>query len=242
VRLKWLLLVTLGVALAGCGQLELPSEDAPTYVRWVTPAQPYPNAVAVRLTIENDHAWVGKTLVERSHPARTLSSAERQAFEHALHRVRLLGFPPRESGADAACFVPHHFFRYYDARGRQIGQVAVCFCCLGAKAQPRLPFETGESDTLRVDLPAVKTLVQRLGLRTDVACSPEEVKVLHELSGVEAQRRQPYRITRAPFDLIAVSTSAARTIEVSPGVVIASAPWAAPYSTAICGPSPSRNP
>ncbi len=50
------------------------------------------------------------------------------------------------------------------------------------------------------------------------------------------------RMTRAPLPCIAASTSATRTIEVSPGVVIASAPWAAPYSTASCGPLPSRNP
>jgi hypothetical protein len=44
-----------------------------------------------------------------------------------------------------------------------------------------------------------------------------------------------YRITRAPEVCIARSTSANVTIDVSPGVVIARAPWVAPYSTASAG-------
>jgi hypothetical protein len=47
------------------------------------------------------------------------------------------------------------------------------------------------------------------------------------------------RMTRAPFPCMTASTSATLTIDVSPGVVIASAPCAAPYSTAACGPLPS---
>ena len=48
------------------------------------------------------------------------------------------------------------------------------------------------------------------------------------------------RITRAPCPFMMASTSLTFTIEVSPGVVIANAPCAAPYSTAACGPLPSR--
>ena len=49
------------------------------------------------------------------------------------------------------------------------------------------------------------------------------------------------RMTRAPLPFITASTSAVRTIDVSPGVVMASAPCAAPYSTASCGLLPARN-
>ena len=41
-----------------------------------------------------------------------------------------------------------------------------------------------------------------------------------------------HRCTRAPPPFMSFSTSALSAIEVSPGVVMASAPWAAPYSTA----------
>ncbi len=50
--------------------------------------------------------------------------------------------------------------------------------------------------------------------------------------------REPLRVhrcTRAPPPFISFSTSSFDAIEVSPGVVIASAPCAAPYSTAFCG-------
>ena len=43
------------------------------------------------------------------------------------------------------------------------------------------------------------------------------------------------RFTRAPLPAISASTSSTLAIDVSPGVVIASAPCAAPYSTAFFG-------
>ena len=46
-----------------------------------------------------------------------------------------------------------------------------------------------------------------------------------------------YRCTRALPPLTSASTSFNDAIEVSPGVVIANAPCAAPYSTAFCGSS-----
>ena len=185
-RAAGLVFATLSVALAGCGQstLEPPSSDgAPTYIRWVSPAHPYATATQVRLTIENDYAWVDKKLVEHRHAVRVLSPQERQAFEHAVRRVRLVGFVPktRAEAIGPACFVPHHYFRYYDAQGKQIGQLAVCFCCLGAQAEPRLAFEGGDADSLRVNIPAVKSFVRSLGLPTDVACSPDEMENLNRL-------------------------------------------------------------
>ncbi len=50
------------------------------------------------------------------------------------------------------------------------------------------------------------------------------------------------RMTRAPLPFMIASTSLTLTIEVSPGVVMARAPWAAPYSTAACGPLSIRKP
>ncbi len=50
-----------------------------------------------------------------------------------------------------------------------------------------------------------------------------------------------YRMTRALVALMAASTSLRVAMEVSPGVVIARAPCAAPYSTASCGLFPCRN-
>ena len=51
-----------------------------------------------------------------------------------------------------------------------------------------------------------------------------------------------YRLTLAVPPFITRSTSASVTMLVSPGVVIASAPCAAPHSTAHCGPLPASKP
>ena len=50
------------------------------------------------------------------------------------------------------------------------------------------------------------------------------------------------RSTRAPPPPASLSTSVLVAMVVSPGVVMASAPWAAPYSTAVCSGSPSNRP
>ena len=50
------------------------------------------------------------------------------------------------------------------------------------------------------------------------------------------------RMTRAPLPFMTASTSLREAMLVSPGVVMASAPCAAPYSTASCGVLPSRKP
>ncbi len=50
------------------------------------------------------------------------------------------------------------------------------------------------------------------------------------------------RTTRAPPRFMTASTSASVAVDVSPGVVIASAPWAAPYSSASSGGQPWRRP
>src|SRR5216683_3735700 len=47
---------------------------------------------------------------------------------------------------------------------------------------------------------------------------------------------------RAPTPFITCTTSWKVTIEVSPGVVMARAPWAAPHSTDHCGSCPARKP
>ena len=51
-----------------------------------------------------------------------------------------------------------------------------------------------------------------------------------------AIRNASYRLTRAVPPFMTRSTSASVAMLVSPGVVMASAPWAAPHSTAYCGP------
>lgn len=136
-----------------------------------TPVHPYPQATSVRLFVEQE--WdleqrpAATPYVESA--GRLLTPAQRRAFEAALSKRS------RRGGSVAACFIPHHFFRYYDARGRQVGEVAVCFCCSGAAATPQLfPYEGGilkrHQNELAFDREQLKALIRSLGLPTDVWC------------------------------------------------------------------------
>src|SRR6185369_3968390 len=56
------------------------------------------------------------------------------------------------------------------------------------------------------------------------------------------RRGRVHLVTRAVPPFITRSTSLSVAMLVSPGVVIARAPCAAPHSTAYCGPLPARSP
>ena len=76
--------------------------------------------------------------------------------------------------------------------------------------------------------PCLTTALSSLTLR--------EFSLIHTLfahNGIRS-RTAVYLCTRAPVPPMMASTSFLLAIVVSPGVVIASAPWAAPYSTASC--------
>jgi hypothetical protein len=64
------------------------------------------------------------------------------------------------------------------------------------------------------------------------------VSITGRYSSASVRLRSTQRLTRAPPPATSASTSASPAVDVSPGVVIASAPWAAPYSTA----SPTEKP
>src|SRR5689334_1666272 len=109
-------------------------DDNPTYLSMVVPAHPYPEATVVKLAVDNtEFDRRSGQVIEHPETIRVLTSDQRATFETALHRIRTVGFPPRYTGG-AACFVPHHFFRYYSASGQRVGEIAVCFCCAGVKA------------------------------------------------------------------------------------------------------------
>ena len=76
----------------------------------------------------------------------------------------------------AACFVPHHFFRMYDAKGMMIGEIAVCFCCRGVRARPALPMPLGTD--LGADYESLALLVRELGSTPKVDCEPDEAQGL----------------------------------------------------------------
>jgi hypothetical protein len=125
------------------------------------PVAPYPSATRVELhvqaetrTADGQSTWF---------PPRALTAEERKAVEATLS-IPVYGDGSRTY---SGCFIPHHFFRYFDAAGRQIGQIAVCFCCDGAAAAPRF---AGEDEQLDADLAAIGPIIKGLGYRTDIDC------------------------------------------------------------------------
>jgi hypothetical protein len=139
------LLTFLLFMVAGC--------DQSTQVRKVE--HPFPNASEVRLFVAVDYQKNGGEPIFSKENGLILSAADRVRFEDTLRFVAT----PEEM---AMCFVPHHFFRYFDNKGKQVGEVEVCFCCAGTAARG--------SEILDADMEALKDLVLELGEPTQVLC------------------------------------------------------------------------
>lgn len=129
------------------------------------PVRPYPKATTVRLVLSEDG---GRPPDDRE--GRELSDQDRRAFGATLIRAS------ERYSSGAACFVPHHFFRYYDAEGALIGEIAVCFCCHGASAYPALFPATGGNvlhpydNRLGFDEENLAALIESWGLPVDLGC------------------------------------------------------------------------
>lgn len=125
-------------------------------------SDPYPGAQEVRLFVETENEDHKRIYVRPA--GRTLTEGQRAEFEStlAIHTVS-----PDE--LFAACFIPHHFFRYFDGAGKLVGEVQVCFCCAGVQSEGS-NVQLGEDQMLAADFRKLKTLVASLGERTDVYC------------------------------------------------------------------------
>lgn len=123
---------------------------------------PFPSAKSVRLFVEAGYAKDGSPIF--SKPAgRILTSGERADFEATLRMIKM---PDDLIG----CFIPHHFFRYYDDRGKQVGEIEVCFCCSGVRATGAPALQEHPTRMLSANYAAMEKLVHRLGEATDVDC------------------------------------------------------------------------
>jgi len=72
--------------------------------------------------------------------------------------------------AFAACFIPHHFFRYFDDSGKLVGELALCFCCAGVQQSEGSSVRLSEDQMLVADFRKLESFVASLGERTDVLC------------------------------------------------------------------------
>ena len=50
--------------------------------------------------------------------------------------LKLLSSPKTFGAMEAKCFIPHHAFVFYDKNGKTVGQVSICFMCVGLRADP----------------------------------------------------------------------------------------------------------
>ena len=124
---------------------------------------PVPNASEVRLFVEVDYDKNSGEPIFNKKNGVVLSATDRVRFEDTL---RFVATPE----AMAACFIPHHFFRYFDNEGKQVGEVAVCFCCAGTASSGSDKLKPRPDEILDADLKALKNLVLRLGEPTQVLC------------------------------------------------------------------------
>ena len=123
---------------------------------------PFPGTKEVRLFVEIRHGPDGKRKFGKAE-GHLLNANELAGFEGSL-RIQ------KAPEAMDACFIPHHFFRYYDERGRQIGEIKICFCCEGVQASKGAKISVGSNQILTADYKKLKALVRRLGEPTDGLC------------------------------------------------------------------------
>jgi hypothetical protein len=119
----------------------------------------YPEAVRVNLLIHDSPSDASRT---------DLTNEQRQKLESAITKRIVLRSGSVVEGANA-CFIPHHFFRYYDKSAKQIGEIAICFCCDGGKAKPVL-LDYNQKQSVSYDIKAIKQLVSDMRLPVDVGC------------------------------------------------------------------------
>lgn len=168
------------VALAGCGKPENTTEQqaAADFAAATAPepsvlshtaVQVYPDAVEVRLKTVD----YGKAEGEREVDRGQLTQSQRRAIEQT---ISIVNYGPG-SRSVASCFIPHHFLSYYDASGKKVGGIAVCFCCAGIQADPVIgaPLPPGaESSELTFDHDALRAIFNDMGVPTDIECEEGE--------------------------------------------------------------------
>ena len=125
---------------------------------------PFPAASELRLFVNTNYDAKGAPIFSNPH-GHLLNASQRAQFE-SLVKVHTMS--PDE--AVAGCFIPHHFFRYFDKAGKQVGEIQVCFCCAGVAQSDASNIHLRSNQMLSADFVKLKEFVRSLGERTDVQC------------------------------------------------------------------------
>lgn len=171
------LLVAVGIALslsmAGSDRagIEPAVSEQPTRgARGVKAAvRPWPEATEVRLFVEDlsydERERTGATMSNPKGVA--LTATQRATLDESVTLYRMTA---KEYGDyAAACFIPHHFFRYYDTSGRRLGELSVCYCCDGIEFSPAFQQLCPEEEW-QFDFDGVEKMLKEMGVPTDVNC------------------------------------------------------------------------
>lgn len=160
--LRVFLFVAFGLLGASCG----PAPAIKNEVQEIAPTKlvrnAFPQASEVRLFVETDVDANGKSVFSKPEGLK-LSPTERQAFEASLVVEPV---PDMVIG----CFIPHHFFRYFDTSGRKVGEIAVCFCCGGVVPSGAANIPIAKDQRLGTDYKKLEAFVRSLGEPTQVQC------------------------------------------------------------------------
>ncbi|ATQ41795.1 hypothetical protein CSW64_04900 [Caulobacter mirabilis] len=128
--------------------------------------RPYAEAATVKLFTRTFEPQPLRTDKQGFSEGRALTPAEREAIESKISLATWNGAPVM-----VGCCLPHHFLRYYDKAGRQIGEIAICFCCACIYGRPEPPGVAGNT-ALDFDPEALKAVMKGMGVRTDFGCEP----------------------------------------------------------------------
>ena len=161
---KWVSIVAASLAFACCGCHGEPASSDPAATAEVgrtSPAgNPFPAATEVRLFVNTDYDDNGRLILDGGL---ALTPSQRAEFESLL-RVEPL---PEQL---AACFIPHHFFRYLDGAGNVLGEVEICFCCEGVSVSKGNAIKLTNGEQVGGDFAKLRAFVQSLGKPTDGGC------------------------------------------------------------------------
>jgi hypothetical protein len=152
-----LLLAFMICLVAGCGQPGPPPVSAPTE-RPVT----FPKAASVQLFYADTTKGSDRELAGPK-----LTDSQQVRLESAVHIQKI-----RPGDAFALCFIPHHFFRYFDKAGREIETISVCFCCAGVRVRQAASLKLGTDELLAMNYKDMERLVEELGVSTLINCPP----------------------------------------------------------------------
>lgn len=158
------------VLLGGCEAKEnqtevkaIASRTAPSAIASDLPVRgAFPDAREVRLFVETGQKSNGNPAYAEPN-GRILTKAQRDTFESTLQIDPI-------PDALAACFIPHHFFKYYDSQGKELGQIEVCFCCAGVRASQSSQIAIGPDQWLSADFGKLERFIASLKLPTVVQC------------------------------------------------------------------------